>query len=347
LDISTADIISHMKRYFLFVLIAASGAALNARAQIGGLVNQVENTRTRNELNESAGQVGASNAVPQLYEGESSDVGPQSVLQSRPRRTLFQAEADEQFFYTDNVLLTETRKQGTGVLLSTAQFALAPTPFAVGDGALSAQLGYRAQWFDFGLDGGKINDPQLELHDLDFNAQTVFSDLLWTRGGWTFGGGLDATRLFTTGDYISFYEELVPSWVARRVFSVNDRIAFAASYEGDYRATHIHPQFLEFATSDAGDRTDHNLLLTYTQVLCKHVVFEPYYNLKYTHFTDYPLGPRNDYLNSFGAGLYLLVCPNFSVRTFVNYDILKSGNSSVPQYHQLDLGGGVNVTFRF
>jgi hypothetical protein len=121
-----------MKKHFLYALMVFSGVALSARAQIGGLVNQVEDNQTRNELNRSASQAGGTNAVPDLYEGESGDVGPQSVVQRQARHTLFEAEADAQFFYTDNILLTKQRKQGTGVLLSTAQFALAPTPYAVG-----------------------------------------------------------------------------------------------------------------------------------------------------------------------------------------------------------------------
>jgi hypothetical protein len=335
-----------MKKTLLYALVIA-GAAISVRAQIGGIVNQVDNTRTRADLTQSAQAQVASNSVPDLYEGESSDVGPQSVVQARPRRTLFRAEADEQFFYTDNVLLTQSRQQGTGVLLSTAQFSLAPTPFTLGGGALSPEVGYRAQWFDFGLDGGKLRGTPLKLSDLDFNAQTVFGDVLWSRAGWTFGGGLDATRLLTTDRYEGFYDELVPNWVARFTLPINDQIAFAASYQGDYRFTSIRPVFQEFATSDASDRTDHAVLLTYTEVFCKHIVFEPYYRMKFTHYTDYPFGPRNDYLNSLGAGLYFVVCPNFSIRTFVNYDILSTGNPRVPEYRKLDAGGGVNLTFRF
>jgi hypothetical protein len=48
-----------------------------------------------------------------------------------------------------------------------------------------------------------------------------------------------------------------------------------------------------------------------------------------------------------GAGLYWVVCPNFSVRTFVNYDMLSSGNPHVADYHKLDAGGGIDVSIRF
>jgi hypothetical protein len=337
-----------MKKHFLPAIITAIFAAVSVRAQIGGIVNQVGDAQTREQLNRTA-QAGLSesNSVPQLYEGETSDVGPQSVVQTKARHTLFEAYADAQFFYSDNVFLTEKRKVDTGVLVSTVEFALAPTPYAVGNGTLAPRLGYQHQWFDFGLGGAKLPGTPLQLRDFDFNAQTVFADALWTQGKWSFGGGLDATRLMQTDGYHQFYEELVPNWIARRTFSLNDQTAFAMAYEGDYRVTSIEPQFLEFATSDANDRTDHSLVLTLTHVLCKHAVLQPYYRMKYTHFTEFPNSARNDYLNSLGAGLYLLVCPHFTVRTFVNYDILVSGNPRVENYHKLDAGGGIDVSFRF
>ncbi|HEX4265296.1 MAG TPA: hypothetical protein VH597_13245 [Verrucomicrobiae bacterium] len=335
-----------MKKILFYALAIVSGAAVSARAQIGGLVNQVDNSRTRAGLNQSA-EAMATNAVPDLYDGESSDVGPQSVVQARQRRTLFAAQADEQFFYTDNVLQVEKRTQSTGVLLSTAQFALTPGPFALGNGTLSTEVGYRAQWFDFGLDGTRAKSLPFRLRDLDFSAQSVFAEALWSHGNWSFGGGLDATRLMSINNYHPFYDELVPNWTARFSLPINDQIAVAASYEGDYRATSIRRQFSEFATSDASDRTDHSALLTYTEVFCKRFVFQPYYRMQYTHYTAYPLGPRNDYLNSLGAGLYWIVCPHFSIRTFINYDLLVSGNRNVQEYRKLDAGGGVNLTVRF
>ena len=337
-----------MKKFLLPAVVIAIFAATSVHAQIGGMVNQVNDAQTREQLNRTA-QAGLSesNSVPQLYEGETSDVGPQSVVQTKARHTLFEAYADAQFFYTDNVLLTEKRTLDTAVLVSTVEFALAPTPYPIGNGTLAPRLGYQHQWFNFGLDGAKVPGTPLRLQDFDFNAQTAFADALWTEGKWSFGGGLDATRLMQTDGYHQFYEELVPNWTARRTFAVCDKSAFAVAYEGDYRVTNIKPQFLEFGTSDANDRTDHSLVLTFTHVLCQHAVFQPYYRMKYTHFTEFPNGARNDYLNSMGAGLYLLVCPHFTVRTFLNYDILVSGNSRVENYHKLDAGGGLDVTFRF
>jgi hypothetical protein len=340
-----------MKKTLLLTMVIAGIGVANTRAQLGaGAMEQVDASQNRNQLNRTArAALTESNSVPELYDGEEGDVGPQSVVQPGERRKLFEAYADVQYFYTDNTLLTERRKIDTGVLASTVQAALAPTAYPFADGSLAPRLGYRHEWFDFGLDGKGVpgTGGNLKLRDLDFNAQTVFSDAIWTRGNWSFGGGFEWTRLMDTDDYHQFYQESVPNWMARWTLPVCDKSAFAVSYNGDYRFTRIAPQFLEFSTRDANDRTDHTLELTFTEVICRHAIFQPYYRMQYTHFTAYPEGPRNDYLNSVGAGLYFLICPNFSIRTFVNYDILASGNPRVNDYRKLDAGGGIDVSIRF
>ena len=337
-----------MKKFFLLTVGVASFAAASARAQIGAAVNQVDTSQNRSQLNRTAeAALTESNSVPELYAGEAGDVGPQSVVQPKERRKLFEAYADVQYFYTDNVLLTENRTIDTWVLASTVQAALAPTAYPFAGGTLAPRLGYRHEWFDFGLDGEKIPFTPLKLNSLDFNAQTAFSDALWTRGHWSFGAGFEWTRLLTTDSYDQFYEEWVPNWTARWTWPLCEKSAIGVSYQGDYRFTQIAPQFLEFDTKNAEDRTDHTVELTLTEVLCQHVVFQPYYRMQYTHFTAYPQGPRNDYLNSLGAGLYWIICPNFTVRTFVDYDMLSSGNPRVENYHKLDAGGGIDVSIRF
>jgi len=336
-----------MKNSLLLTALIAGFSMIAARAQIGAM-NQVDASQNRSQLNQTAkAALSESNSVPQLYEGETDDVGPQSVVQARERRQLFEAYADVQYFYTDNVLLKERPKLDTGVLVSTVQAALTPAAYPFANGSLAPRLGYRHEWFDFGLDGEAIPFSPLKLNDLDFNAQTVFSDALWTRGNWSFGAGFEWTRLMQTDGYHQFYQEWVPHWTAQWALPLCEKSAFAMSYNGDYRFTRIAPQFSEFSTSDAVDRTDHTLQLSFTQVLCKHAIFQPYYRMQYTHFTAYPDGPRNDYLNSVGAGLYWFICPDFSVRTFVNYDLLTSGNPRVADYRKLDAGGGIDVSIRF
>jgi hypothetical protein len=359
------DQIRNSKRA-LWLALAVAGAALQVKAQVGSAVNQVANSNTREQLNQAAeSKLTATNSVPQLYEGETSDVGPQSVVTPSVRHTLFQASADVQLFYTDNALLTGSHKIDTGVLLSKAQFALAPTPYPLGNGTLAPRVGYEGQWFDYLFNdqqvvfiGNKFTfPPRPELSDFDFNSQTVFGDATWTHDHLSFGGGLEATRMFTTAHYDPFYDELVPYWSARYVWQLCEKSALSATYFGDYRWTSVTPNpGFGVVDSNINDRTDQGLLLTWTQMLNKHVVFQPFYEFKYTRFTKPVVTAmnvintvettRNDYLNTVGAGIYWLVCPNCTVRGFVNYNNLMS-NISRFEYREFDGGGGLDVTIRF
>lgn len=351
----------------VWLTLMLAGAVVSVRAQVGGMVGQTENANTREQLNQTAeSQLAGSNSVPQLYEGETSDVGPQSVVAPRERRALFQARADMQFLYTDNVFLTDHNKVGSGVMISTAEIALAPTPYPLGSGTLAPEIGYEGQFFDYFFNksvqfiGNAELFPRKAINDFDFNSQSVFGDATWTCGHMSFGGGVEATRMFNTARFDPFYDELAPNWYARYVLPFGEKSALSATYLGDYRFTSSQRNFFSDSPGgDINDRMDHSLLLAWTQVLTKQLVFQPFYEFKYTRFAQqqntFTINPttfaevfatRNDYLNTVGAGVYWLVCPNCIVRGFVNYNNLKSSISAV-EYREYDAGGGVDVSFRF
>src|SRR5579862_1453908 len=175
----------------LWLALIVAGAAVSVRAQVGGAVNQVDNANTRQQLNQTAqSQLAGSNSVPELYEGETSDVGPQSVVTPSVHRTWIQASADVQLLYTDNAFLTENHKIESGVLISSAQVALAPTPFPLGNGTwtLAPRIGYQSQWFDYLFNDQQVRfignqelPPGKELSDFDFNSQMVYGRDVDTR----------------------------------------------------------------------------------------------------------------------------------------------------------------------
>lgn len=332
-------------------------------AQTPGAIQQVDNVQQKRNLAQSAKDYKEGDVVPELYAEETPDVGPQTVLRLQPRHTLFEAMADEQYFYTDNMFLSEHHRQGADVLVSTAEVALAPTAYDFAGGKLAPRIGYQHQWFNFGL----IDKDRIEVFDyranglraarlnlFDFNSSTPFTDLQWTKNNWDFQIGFDFRRLLSSSDYEEFYREYVPRWSVQRVVPICDHAAAIIGYAGDYRFGDAKPVFFVPPASlpvalnaDLGDRTDHTLFATFNQILCPHAVFQPYYQLKYTHFTDSTLGSRNDLLSSVGAALYFTVCPNFEIRLFADYNARFSDNRFVSEYRQFDGGGGVNLTFRF
>jgi hypothetical protein len=300
----------------------------------------------------------ATNAVPEFYEGETSDIGPQSVLQARRKRTWIEAFADEQFFFTDNVFLADHGKQSASVLISTVQAALAPSPFQAGDGLLSPRIGYQQEWFSYGLaDSDKVlvypSFKKINIDQFDFNAGTVFTDIGWRWQNWTFTVGGDYRRLLSSDNYIEFYHEFVPRWAVRRDFQLCDAFTLTVGYEGDYRFTESTPPF--FANTvppnnppkypdTFNDRTDHSLVLVGNWQLCPHMIVQPFYRLQYSHYTQID---RDDWLNSLGLTLYCPITQNISLRTFVGYDILNTDGFYVQNFQKFDAGAGLNLTVSF
>ncbi|MBI3851101.1 MAG: hypothetical protein HY298_12615 [Verrucomicrobia bacterium] len=334
------------KTLYYGVLLALLAASLGqAQAQVPGAIDQVDSVQQRRTAQQSA-QAGATQeeTAPELYPGETDDVGPQSIVQLRPRKTLFEVVADIQYFYTDNMFLEEGsgRRLDTGVLVSTVEVALAPSPYEMFGGMFAPRLGYRHQWYDFGLDGNKVEPFGIPLDRFDFNAQTVFVEEQYRCcENWIAEVGVDATRLMSQSDYREFYKELVPHWGLRQLFPFCETTVLSLGYEGTYRFTSADA----VAASDLNDRTDHILLASCTHFVTPKLIAQPYYRFKYTHFTGGV--PREDFLNSVGLTLQYAFTRQFSARVFVDYSLKESSNPAVPDYRKLDAGAGLNLSLRF
>jgi hypothetical protein len=330
------------------LLLLAGGAAF---AQMPNASQQVENVQQQRQMEQSL--PAGTNAAPELFPGETSDVGPQSVLQVKPRRTWLEASADAQYFYTDNMFLADRNRQGSDVLVSTVQAAFAPTPFYVGGGLLSPRVGYQHQWFNYGLTSSSTVNSQdfnsfaygpVPLHTFDFNVSTVFGDVAWSRQNWTFGFGTDFRRLLDSESYNEFYREYVPRWSLRRTIPLCSCFTLAVAYEGDYRVTAaaqpVPPGYLD----TFNDRTDHSLVLSGSYRLCSHAFLQPYYRFQFTHYMRIN---RDDKLNSFGLALYCPITQQATLRGFVGYDNLGTDGFYAQNYWQLSAGAGLNLTVRF
>jgi hypothetical protein len=338
----------------IFLALALSAV----RAQLPNASQQVDSVQQRRQLESNL--PADTNAVPELYDGETGDVGPQSVLQFKHRRTYIEATADEQYFFSDNLFLADHGKHGADVLVSTVQAAFAPTPYDFAGGQLAPRIGYQHQWFNYGLIGSDtvhIYDPSKNPQTFygspdmfDFNVSTIFSDVTWRRQNWTFTLGGDYRRLLDSGNYDEFYHEFVPRWSVSREFSLCDAVGFSIGYEGDFRFTGATPPASENPPTSPNypdtfnDRTDQSLALIGDWQLCPHLILQPFYRLQFTHYTRIN---RDDWLNSFGVTLYCPVTKQISIRTFVGYDIENTDGYYVQNYQKLDAGAGLNLTLRF
>jgi hypothetical protein len=338
-----------VKRIFL---IAGFSVALAANGQSPSASQQVESVQQRRQLEQAAQPLMSTNSVPELYAGESSDVGPQYVLQIKPRRIWVEASGDVQYFYSDNVLLSEHNKVNADVLVSTVSAAIAPTAFKAGDGLLAPRLGYQQEWFTYdpgsskqisSYDFSSHQFKRVDLDQLDFNVMTIFSDVSWTWQNWTLTIGADFDQYLDSGDYQEFYKEFVARWAVRHDFSPTVNTLLSIGYEGDYRLTDT-PNTPPQTGSEFNDRTDHSLVIVGSWRMCRYAILQPSYRFQVTHFTTID---RDDILNSFGLALYCPVTDWITFRAFVTYDIFNTDGSYANNYNKLDVGGGINLTVQF
>ncbi|HEX7654821.1 MAG TPA: hypothetical protein VF607_15035 [Verrucomicrobiae bacterium] len=325
--------------------------ALAAQAQTPGASQQVDAWRFQQNL-PTAGV--STNAAPELYPGETSDVGPQSLLQLQPHRRWVEANAEVQLFYTDNVFLSDHQKQSANVVVSTVEAALAPTQIQVGDGQLAPRLGYQHSWFNYGLLGSDqvlvagfnpITLSSNRLSKFDFNVQTIFADTSWSKGGWDYSVGLDFRRFLDSGSYNEFYRELVPRIGVHRTFQLSDSQSIMVGYEGDYRFTRTQNP-VPANNASYNDRTDQSLILVATWRLCQHCFLQPYYRLQYSYFINNNPG-RQDWENTAGLVVGIPLTQNLVLRTYATYDTLATDGHFVASYDRVDLGGGLNLSLRF
>jgi hypothetical protein len=332
-----------MKNQINLLIVSVSLLALQAQAQIADAVGQVDESQQRRRV-EQLTQLQPGDTAAESYAGEMSDVGPQTVIRYPSRRTWVQASADVLYYHTDNLFLLDNFRQGANVFLTTVEAALAPTDISAGGGELSPRVGYRHQWYSFGAFGGHVDGSTVDLDTFDFNAGTAFADVNWRRDGWTVGGGFDYTRLANTDSGAEFYSEYVTRWDAGYTWRISEKLSAGISYDGDYRWSCPSGTYLLAGREDM-DRTDHALTASLSYALCSHAVLQPYYRFKYTDFTGSP--DREDLLQTVGLGLFCPLNNWASVRFFCAYETRNVCGSSASDYCKFDIGGGVNVTFRF
>ncbi len=320
---------------------AAQAQAPNAIEQTDALKRRQEMERMFKDANATGGN------MPELFSEETKDVGPQSILKLKQKKSYFEAVLDSQFFYTSNMFLQENgtgaRLTETSMFVNTAQLALAPTPYQIGPGQLAPRIGYRHQWFDYGLESNKRG-----LGTFDFDVSDVFVDLRYRLpNNWTFEVGFDWMRLLNhTPSYFSYdeiYKEYVPRVGVFRQFAISETKVFSVGYQGNFHFSETPGNLPE----NQNNRTDQSLVAAYTHALTSQLVLQPYYRFQFTHYTASPLGSRNDLLHTFGLSVNYYPTERFSVRLFAGYDLKESDQPAVPDYRKLDAGLGLNFNLKF
>ncbi len=341
-----------MKRTSLPLLIGAAclaGVSL-ASAQTPSQVDQADTIKRQQELEKKlrdATKPGSAEMdAPELFQGELKDVGPQSILKMKQRRTNFEATFDSQFFYTSNQNLAEDAS-GTTLFVNTAQLAYAPPTIQTKHGPVAPRAGVRHQWFNYGL-----GDRPATKGNLDFDMQAVFGEARWAfRQDWTMEGGLEWSRLInhlpTYTSYRQFYSEWVPRIGVTRNVSFSETKSLTFAWQLNYHITDTPDALASIppAPRNTNDRMDNSFLAAYTHIFGPKLAVQPYYRLLTTRYGSQ--SARFDYLHSFGLSSYITLHENISLRGFLSYEIKDSDTPTVPDYQKFDIGAGLNLTVRF
>ena len=330
-----------MKKTALLISTAGLLAAFSAdHASAQSPVDQAEMIRQQRDAEQIFRNLRKPGATaPELYPDEASDTGPQSVLRALPRPAWLDVSLDSQLLYTDNMRFKEVPAQRieSSVFVNTVQIALTPPPCVSACGSLAPRLGYRHQWFNYGL----LEASAKNKNAFDFDSSTVFADETWTTGRWQVQLGCDWTRLLghepTYTTYNEFYNELVPRWSVQRVIPVCERSAFLIGYLGSFH-------FSQTAPISLFDRWEHTLLAAYSFALTRHLVVQPFYRYQLTEYTGQN---REDQLHSVGGSLAWFFNERASVRLFTSYDLRQSSSRLAADYRKLDAGAGLNLNFKF
>ncbi|MEM6822857.1 MAG: hypothetical protein AAF558_13065 [Verrucomicrobiota bacterium] len=290
-------------------------------------------------------------SVDYLSSDELEDAGPQYLLLTAPRRQWVQAYFDSQYFYTSNVFQQEEpggdEAVDTGVLVSTAQLAIAPDAFEISPRVkLAPQVGYQHQWFNYGLD--KTSNS---LNNLDFDSQMVFTELgVIIDENWTIDFGFEWTRLLgheTSDNYAEFYKEYRPRWSIERRIPLEENMLVRLRYEGSYRITEVDPTIITGGNIHRNDRHDHAFTFIYSYMPIDRFIVQPFLRYQLTQYTENPNQERTDHLFSGGLSLSYYFTSWIGTRAFFNYINQQSDDTQVADYEKWDGGGGLSVFLKF
>jgi hypothetical protein len=329
-----------LNRYAGLCLILAGAISLHAQPVN---VQQFQNTQAAQQLQQPVAGLLANTNAPELYPGESADVGPQRILRVNPKPQYFNVTLDSQAYFSDNANFAVGKYiQSSWVYVNTVQGSITPSDIPLGAGKLTFNLGGVNQWYNYG---------NHQMKSLDFIAQTMFTSARYTWKDWQFSLGFSYTRLLNQGDNYQTYQEYLPVLAAQRIFTINDKLLLVVGNQVDYHFTTV-PNSIAYTNSgntEINNRFDDITSLTASWQLTQKLILQPSYRFQYSNYRydTAQTADRNDYLNSFGITLAYYINRNISFRTFFNYNIKRSDDALTPAYHEYNGGLGGTLSFSF
>jgi hypothetical protein len=334
-------------------------------------IQQLESIKTREQTQalspSSLSKPAEEETLPQLYPGESQDLGSQKLLRQKPKKSYFEAFADSQFSYTSNALLSDTGPQDAGIWATTLSAAFAPQPFELGPGKLAVRAGYRQLFWIYDIK--KENAPS-GLNQNNFLFGTVFLSGRYSfLDNWGATLGLDYNRVLTGqagsdwqwsrlvefGHWKETYVELTPNWGVDRSFNLSARWSGSLAYSGAYHFSSADPQSAQQSTRRSNDRIDNALMASLMFVPTEQFMIQPFARVLHSAYTrsgavDPAAGNdshRRDWTHSFGLNVMWMPTPALAVRATAGGEFRDSSDPIIPDYSKFDTSLGLSVSIRF
>lgn len=290
--------------------------------------------------------------VPEFVPGETQDSGPQFLVRRKQVRKWVDVYIDSQYYYQTNATQVEepigNEARDTGVLVNTAQVAIAPDPFDLGGGKLAPLVGFRYQWFNYELDRADQNG----LNNFDFDSQTAYAEVRYQFSDfWIAMVGFEWQRLLghesSQGAYNEIYRDYKPKWGIERRIPMGENGMWSLSYENSYHFTDLGEQVLTGGFRNRDDRMSHAFSLLYSHILFENFVLQPFYQFQLNDYSAPPQTSRTDYLHTAGLSMNYYITNYLGIRSFFTYSRRDSDVETLADYSNLDGGGGISVFLRF
>jgi hypothetical protein len=325
-----------LNRALALVLLILASAFLAPAQPVN--VQQFQNNQQQQQFKLPPYGLTATNA-PELYPGETTDVGPQRILRATPRWNYFNIYFDSQVYYSDNANFAQGPYIiASSVFVNTVQAAITPPPVTLGSGKLTPTAGAISQWYNYGNN---------QLASLDFDALTFFISERYNVNNWQISLGVNYTRLLDQGDYHWTYEEFLPVLAVQRFFPIGDKFLFVLGNQVDYHFTDVPEP--AGTSSEINNRFDEIVNLGLNWQLTRQLSLQPYGRFQYSlyRYNTLQTSDRNDYLYSTGVTLTYYFNQYLSLRTFFNYNIKQTDDAVSPAYHEYNGGIGGTLSFNF
>lgn len=326
-------------------------------------IQQVEALKAREKTQASKPSKAEDGKVPELYAGESADMGSQTLLTEKPVIRLFEATADTSFTYTSNASLDTINPKDTGIWATTLSLAIAPEAWEIGAGKLSVRSGYRHTFWIYDVkkqvDTTNLNAGNFELSSFFVSGRYMFLEnwsatfgvdhnrIMGGKASWRMG------RMFEEGNWNEIFTEFNPNWALDRSFELTKKVSASLGYSGGYHFTCADGDKLSTPqkTERWNDHLDNALMLNVMYSPNEKWMFQPFARVAHALYTRTAEikghEHRRDLTRSLGVNVVWSPTERTSIRASISGEFRNSNDPSTTDYSKFDAATGVSFTFKF